>query len=346
MRGMKRCLVRTARLRAADERGVVLPMVALSLVVIMGMAALVVDLGNGWRTRRALIPATDASALASAQDYAKGTNGCAATAGSYLTSNEATASLVSCAPFNYNASQGRVTVTASQNVHTWFAGVIGRGDYPAVSVTTAVWGPPATVTGLRPIGLCIEGSLPLQNVINNPPVSETLIRVAYSKDQASDCGGAQIPGNWGTVDFDGGSNSNNDTKNWISNGFPGEVSFSNHMVTSCAAEAHCYQGDTGALSGLNSELTGLKTSGIYFVLPVFNFAQSPGANARLHLMGVLRVRLIDFKITGADSGKYFDLLVKPGLITGTCCGNSSGASGNKVIALCGVDPNAFDACAP
>jgi len=136
------------------ERGVTLPFVALSMVALLGMAALVVDLGNGWRTRRALIAATDASALAAAQDFTNGTDGCASTAGSYLTSNEPAAGLVSCVPFDYNPDQGRVTVTADHNVQTWFTGVIGRGDYNAESVTTAVWGPPASVTGLRPIGLC------------------------------------------------------------------------------------------------------------------------------------------------------------------------------------------------
>lgn len=330
----------------AHERGVALPVVALSMVVLLGMASVVVDIGNGWRTRRALIPATDAAALAAAQDFAGGTNGCGSTAASYLSSNEAAATLISCTPFDYNADQGRVTVTASHNVDTWFAGVLGRGDYDVESVTTAVWGPPAAVTGLRPIGLCFEGSSELQNVINNPPATETLIRVDYDKDQPDACGGASVPGNWGTIDFDGGANSNRDTKDWVTDGYPGEVVFSNHTVASCSGEAHCYEGDTGALAGINGELNDLRNRGIYFTLPVFNFVENPGANADFHLMGVVRVRLIDYKVNGNPNGRFFELLVKPGLVTGTCCGNGSGAAGNSVIALCGVDPNAFGACAP
>ncbi|MDH3680473.1 MAG: pilus assembly protein TadG-related protein [Acidimicrobiia bacterium] len=330
----------------ADERGVTLPMVALSMVVLLGMASLVIDLGNGWRTRRALIAATDAAALAAAQDFVNDTNGCTSTAGSYLTSNESTSVLVSCVPFAYSADHGRVTVTADQNVDTWFAAVIGEGDYDAQSVTTAVWGPPAGVTGLRPIGLCVEGSAALRDVIDNPPATETLIRIDYDKDQPDACGGASVPGNWGTIDFDGGSNSNNDTKDWVANGYPGEVQFGNHPVTSCAGESHCYEGDTGALAGINAELNGLQNSGIYFTLPVFNFVENPGANAEFHLMGVVRVRLIDYQVNGNPNNRFFELLVKPGLITGTCCGGPGGAGGNKVIALCGVDPNAFGACAP
>ena len=328
------------------ERGVALPMVALCMVMIMGMAALVIDLGNGWRTRRALIPATDAAALAAAQDYAKGGNGCASTAATYLTANEPAAGLLGCTRFNYNTTQGRVTVTARESVDTWFAPVIGLGDYDVRSVTTAVWGPPATVTGLRPIGLCYGGSAALRAIVDNPPTTPTLVRIRYSKDQPNACGGSSIPGNWGTVDFNGGANSNADTQSWVLNGYPGEVVFENHTVTTCTGDPHCYSGDTGALSGLQSQLTTLKTNGTFFTLPVFNFASNPGSNAKLHLMGVVRARLVDFRVTGSDSSRFFDLMVTPGLITGTCCGPASGTTGTKVIAICGVDPGAFAACDP
>ena len=343
MRGMSVAGLRRLR---TDDDGIAIGYVAIALVVLLGMASLVVDLGNGWRTRRSLVPATDAAALAAAQDYVNGNDGCALSAATYLTNNEAAANLVACTPFLYNADQGRVSVTGTHNVDTWFAPVIGLGDYPVDSVSTAVWGPPATVTGLRPIGLCIEGSSQLQAVVDNPPATETLIRIDYSKDQPNACGGASTPGNWGTIDFDGGANSNADTKDWVLNGYPGDVSFANHAVTSCAGEPHCYEGDTGALAGINKELAQLQASGIYFTLPVFNFVENPGANADFHLMGVVRVRLIDYRVNGPQASRYFELLVKPGLITGTCCGGGGGASGNKVVALCGVDPNEFSACAP
>ncbi len=327
-------------------------MVALSMIAIMAVAALTVDIGNGYRIRRSLIPATDAGALAAAQDFADFTspsNGCTnGTAQNYVLQNEpATDVPVSCNHVLYSGGeQGRVTVTATHIVQTWFASVIGSGDYHVHSTSTAVWGPPASVTGLRPIGLCIDGSAALENVLLNPPTTETVIRVNYNKDQPDDCGGTNIPGNWGTVDFDGGANSNADTKDWIRNGYPDPVEFGNHPVTSCTGEPHCYQGDTGALAGINAELNYLKNSGIYFTLPVFNYAEDPGGNALMHLMGVIRVRLVDFRVNGAEASRFFELSVKPGLITGTCCGSGSGSGGNKVITICGVDPGQFAACDP
>ena len=348
----KMAMKKAFRRRIAADHGAAIPMVALSMIVIMGAAALTVDLGNGWRTRRSLIPATDAGALAAAQDFADITNpqnGCTnGTAQTYVLANEANVDVpVTCTPFIYSAQQGRVTVTATHDVETWFAPVIGpNGNYNVSSTSTAVWGPPASVTGLRPIGLCIDGSAELENVITNPPTTETVIVIEYNKDQPDDCGGADIPGNWGTVDFDGGANSNADTKEWIDNGYPDPVEFGNHSVTSCVGEPHCYEGDTGALAGINSELNGLRSSGIYFTLPVFNYAENPGGNALLHLMGVVRVRLIDYKVNGTEADRFFELSVKPGLITGTCCGSGGGDGGNRVITICGVDPGDYAACDP
>ena len=328
------------------ERGAVIPLVALSLVALLGMMALVVDVGSGWRTRRALIPATDAGALAAAQDFVNGDDGCATTAAQYVTANEPTATLTGCDSEWYDSDHGRVTVTATEQVETWFAPVIGRGDYPVDATTSVRWGPPSAVTGLRPIGLCIDGSAALEQVVRHPPSSATTIRISYSKDQPNACGGGPVPGNWGTIDFDGGANSNADTKDWVLNGYPGAVHLADHAITSCVGEAHCYEGDTGALAGINSELAILRASGDFFTLPVFDFAESPGANARFHLMGVLRVRLLDYKVNGPEAARFFELSVEPGLITGVCCDGAGATAGNRVIALCAVDPDGLDGCAP
>ena len=342
----------SVRRRLSSDSGISIPFVALTMVVLMGMAALVIDLGNGWRVRRSLIQATDSGALAAAQEFAEGRNGCTNNTGTdYVTFNEPAAFNSNCTPFVYpSGQQGRVTVDTDHNVQTWFASVIGLGDYTVESSTTAVWGPPALITGLRPIGLCFDGSTALQNAMALAPPAETLIRVWYDKDQPDDCGGTNIPGNWGTIDFDGGANSNADTDAWIINGYPDGVAFDDHTVTSCNNEPHCYEGDTGALSGVasspNSALNQLRASGIFFTLPVFNYVEGNGATALFHLMGAVRVQLVDFNFNGAQSTWYIDLRVKPGLITGTCCGDGGGASNSKIIAICGVDPNATSACDP
>jgi Flp pilus assembly protein TadG len=338
-------------LDASDDSGVSIALVALFMVVLLGMAALVIDLGNGWRIRRSLIQATDSAALAAAQDFVNNQNGCGnGTAASYVGFNEAAAVMTGCTPFVYSGGeQGRVTVSADHNVQTWFSAVIGLGDYTVSSITTAGWGPPAAVTGLRPIGFCILAHPAIQAAITNPPVppAESVVTVTYDKDDPNDCGAQTLtPGNWGVVDFNFGNNSSTETEEWIEFGYPDEVFFDNDGATSCSSELHCYPGNTGALANsIKQELDSLIASGIYFTVPIFDHVEDVGGNLMMHIMGVIRVRLIAYKIVGSPSTQFFTIGIQSGLITGSCCGG--GGSGNgKVIAICGVDPNAFAACDP
>lgn len=327
----------------SSERGVVLPLVALALVALMGAAALAIDIGNAWLTRRDLTIATDAAALAGAQEEAQGGNGCGAATTTFASTNSPTAT------FSCTVSSGYVTVTGADTAEVWFASVLGFGDTSISATTSALWAPPGAVTGLRPIGLCFDGNAALQALINNPPPpgSSTIIRVDYDKDQPDACGGAMVPGNWGIIDFNAGANSNAETREWIENGYPGPVVFADHTVTSCSGEAHCYEGDTGASAGINGALSDLQASGIFFTVPVFNFVEGNGANAQFHLMGALRVRLTSYAVNGNPNNRHFEFEVQPGLITGTVSGGSSGgANNNSVIAICAVDPGAVAACTP
>jgi Flp pilus assembly protein TadG len=57
------------RTKTRDDQGATLPLIALSLVLLMGMAAIVVDIGNGRQIRRQAQSAVDAAALAAVVDY-------------------------------------------------------------------------------------------------------------------------------------------------------------------------------------------------------------------------------------------------------------------------------------
>lgn len=331
------------RISFRNDEGATLPLVALSLVVIIGMASLVIDLGNGWRVRRALIPATDAAALAAAQDYAQGNNGCDLSASNYLTLNEPLAVLDSCTPSG--GSSGYVTVTASHNVDTWFAGVLGFGNYDVTSSSTAAWGPLSGAVGLRPIGLCIEGSDELADIVYNPPSGPTLVHIEWTKEQPSDCG--DTAGNWGTIDLDGGIGGGNaDMVEWLRNGYDGEVIFEDHTVTTCSGEVHCLPSDPGAdlVSGI-PELNALRSSGKEFTLPLFNFVEDNG-QAWYHVIGIVKARLVNFKINGAAANRYIDLMVNPGFVPGTTGGSGSGTGGNMAVSLCAVDASNVSGCTP
>src|SRR3954452_17676233 len=139
-----------------DDRGVVALIVSLSLVVLLGMTGLAIDFGNVWQTRRHMITATDASALAAAEVYATGANGCNSTAGTYLSNSFAEATMRVCT-VNKSVLQGTVTVSGTRKLDLLFAPVVSALTSTNVKSSTSVkYGPPSGLKGLRPFGLCIK----------------------------------------------------------------------------------------------------------------------------------------------------------------------------------------------
>jgi Flp pilus assembly protein TadG len=233
-----------------DERGAIAVIVALCSIVIFGFAAYAIDAGHLWQERRQGVTATDSAALAAAADYAAGRNGCSSTAAAYTAANQSDASIIGCSA-SVNPTSGHVTVSTKVNVDYFFGQIFGGDTSHAITTrTTAQWGIPKSVSGLRPFGLCIEANQPLKNWLANPVGTSGTVRITYGKDQPNACG-ANVPGNWGVQDFDGGANSNSDTMSWTLNGYPGTVSVGANIP-----------GDTGAFSNsLDSGLSFLKSSG-------------------------------------------------------------------------------------
>jgi Flp pilus assembly protein TadG len=163
----------------ADERGSVLAIVAICLVVFLGMAALAIDLGNLWAQRRSMITATDASALAAASYIQSDSTGLACqtavTAGSaspawtqagdpYLTQNKSAAVLTPggfvVTPYGGTCTSqaGQVQVQAQVPASLLFAPVLGSAHSTDVASTSvAEYGQLIAPSGLRPIGVCNTG---------------------------------------------------------------------------------------------------------------------------------------------------------------------------------------------
>ena len=118
----------------------------------------------------------------------------------------------------------------------------------------------------------------------------------------------------------------------------------NHSATSCSGETHCYEGDTGAIAGLANEINVLEANGTYFTLPVFNFGEGNGGGVRFHLVAFIQVRIIDSKVNGAENKRFFTFEVKPGLVSGTCCGGGGIDGGLRGIYICATDRTSQAAC--
>jgi len=323
-----------------DERGATLALVALSLVWIVGMAAIVVDIGDGWLSRQTLIAASDAAALAAAQDLVAeplDEVGACATARSYVSENAPEATQVGCVVAPIGTEGGQVSVTISEDFESRFIEL--DGDDPVVgSTSTVAWGPPDTITGLRPFALCYDGAADLQTLIDNPPPGPTEVEVPFTRDDPADCGGELGVGNFVTVDFEGGA-SITAIRTWMLRGYSGQVGFDPLTTIGCASPAVCFERPY-ASNVIRYEIQLLRARGTAFLFPVFDYADVD----EVHLVGIVRARLVGYQLDGEPETWSIDIEVEPGLVAGTCCGPPDRRAGTKVIAICGVDPGVYGNC--
>lgn len=324
--------------RAHDERGASAIIVGICVIMLFGFAAFAVDAGNAWQNRRHVIVASDAAALAAAQEYALGGNGCGGTDDAFVAVNDSKASVVSCTPGNLSSTSGYVTVKAQTPNEFVFAGIIGVEGGNVSSTTTARYEVPQSVIGLRPFGLCTSIAALMRS-------SGDTEKVYYDKatqlvsNALIDC--PENPsGNWAVIDLNddgsngGGQQGNNSTKTlgeWIRYGYEGSVAPGDMA------------GDPGipAASVADDLAYILSTSGNEkpFCLPVYEATNGQGENATYAVTGFATITLWGYNVTGDPAGRYLELRVEE---SGLCeAGNISGSPsvdfGSRVVRICAVD---------
>ena len=128
--------------KARSVRGQILPLVVLMLVALLGIAAFAIDVGYAYYAKRQLQSATDAAALAGAQDLPNGTTAIA-TATSYAAAN--TPANLSSFNFTYQVkctntavvatgcdaavNPNQLTVSGTASTNTWFAKLFGVNHF-------------------------------------------------------------------------------------------------------------------------------------------------------------------------------------------------------------------------
>ena len=140
-----------ARLRD-EEQGAVLAMVAISLMVLIGMAVLTFDLGRGVALKRNMVNAADAGALAAAREcgLANGEATAKAAAGELVVDNNSAAKVTGfqidpspavCSGGGNPDPDGKNTVTVTVTVpqEYFFAQIFGFNSGTVVASATAMW---------------------------------------------------------------------------------------------------------------------------------------------------------------------------------------------------------------
>ena len=193
--------------RLTDERGAVGVVVALLMVSLIGFAAIAIDVSAMYAERQQLQNGADASALAIAQDCARGTCGSTGqTAQQFATSNlnkaTSTATVTSL-----TASQ--VTVRNAGIKQHWFAPVLGVNSSTISASATVAWGSPTGGTAVLPLtfSLC---DWKKQTSGGMPSGASQVIYLTKSSSPGltPDCTGPSgnvVPGGFGWVTTTGGT---------------------------------------------------------------------------------------------------------------------------------------------
>ena len=292
---------------------------------------------------------------------------------SRLQEQQPDATLVACTLNPVPSSLGKagyITVDARRAVELKFGGVLGLGAQSAFSSTSVQYGYPTGAGGLRPIGICIdnphiqewlvykallsdgdltndsaaelaynlhEGTLDHPSYDTQFPGAGVVHRIYFNTDNAQDCGGSAAAGNWGWMDFNGGSNTNTDTREWLRNGYPGDVAV---HVPVPACDTHdpddgCLNGTTGDKgNAMNTELAHLTNNEIHFYIPIFEYGLDVGNTVVFTIKAFVGAIMRGYQ-HGANG--YFDIEFYDAILQGGCCSSTGISTGAVATKICAVD---------
>jgi Flp pilus assembly protein TadG len=275
--------------RLNNDEGAIAVIVAATLVVLLGMGALVMDVGNLYWERRQLQNGADAAALAAAQDIVDGTGATAyETARQYADANNSRGAFVANANPGYVVEPNSVTVTtetgsyaAPGQLTSILASVVGVPGYATTATATASWG---FVGGGATIPLTfsecewdlLTGGLGSDAL---PTGIKTVYHHTDPKNGAS-CGEKDPPGGFGWLDEDG--------------------------TGTCTAQVEmgAVDGDTGSGSPTPSASTGCTEKffedllGKTVLMPIFTTITGTGSNATYTIIGFAAVEITGYRVRG------------------------------------------------
>jgi len=281
-----------ARLR--NESGQAVLMTVLFLAVLIGVAAMSVDVGSWYRQQRQAQATADAAALAGAQALPADPTQAQDLASQYATANGGgvlpTGGITLRSDFEPNDT---VVVKVSKDVPSFFANIFAI-DHATVTATAAARaGVPEQVNGVAPIvvnklhPLLSGPGCPCFNVPTTLPLGKT---------------GA--PGAFALVDLNGGSNANGDLASWIQNGYDGFLSIGDYLSNTGAQFS-----SSNVQSALGDRL------GTELLFPVYDKLSGGGSNAAYEIIGWVAFHLTSFDTSGntGDLSGWFTKVIWNGL---------------------------------
>jgi Flp pilus assembly protein TadG len=262
--------------RLRCESGQAMLMTVLFLTVLLGAAAITIDVGSWYRQQRQAQATADAAALAAAQSLPSDPAQAQSLAQQYGDSNGGGVDGITFqSAYEPNDT---VVVSVAKTAPSFFAKIFSINSTTVRATASARAGVPYEVSGVAPI--VVNEAHPL---LSGPgcPCFDTPTTLPLGKDGA--------PGAFGMVDLNGGSNGTPELADWLQNGYDGYLGLGD------------YESDPGAKFDAGPVQDALSARlGTELLFPVYDTLSGGGANAEYDVVGWVGFHLTSFDARGSD----------------------------------------------
>jgi Flp pilus assembly protein TadG len=285
-------------MKIMNQKGQSMVLTIVFLTVLMGMAALVLDVGSWYRTHRAAQSTADAAALAGAQALPD-TQTATSLANQYAVKNTGSggsySTQITLSQQGFEPDTIKVKVTRPSP--GFFAKLFGIKTVTVSGTATArAWNveqvrgvAPITVNYKHPVLNCTRGSNPTCAPTFGQPTTLTLedIHSPGSKDAA---------GSFGLINLDQNSGGNigaGTLSDWLLNGYPDYLS-TGHYNSAPSANFNNSQFTSALDQQIGKEL----------MFPVYRLLRGPGSNAVYDIIGWVGFVITSYNTSGSDGTIY------------------------------------------
>ena len=254
----------------------------LFLVVLLGMAAAVLDVGSWYRAQRALQATVDAAALAGAQKLPESTSQANALASEYAAKNGGGS--ITVAFSSDVVSNDTISVEGTRPAPGFFAKVFGVDSVTVKAHAKARTGGLAQAKYVVPI--VVDEKHPKLQCSPNPCSGQTELKYQHLKSNGSPDGS----GNFGFINLTGDSGTGtSDLEKWITNGFDKYLGLGDYDARTGNPFSSSHVGDV-----LDARI------GDILLFPVYRKLTGTGTGAKYQIIGWAAFRISGLDLNGSN----------------------------------------------
>ena len=284
--------------KVKNERGQAIVLTVLALVVLLGMAALVLDVGAWFHQKRHLQATADAAALAGAQLLPSNPGGAQTQAVSYGGKNGGGVAGADVTVTSSRTANDTISVKAKKTNNGIFSRVLGVMTVNIAATAKARVGAPASARYVAPMVVSCSHPL-IQNCAGNHTPQ-------FNSPTSMDYGSMGAPGAFGMLNLDGGNGAVGTPTEaaWILHGFDKYLGLG------------LYKSDPGAKFSSQNIRSALDARiGSVLLFPVFTTLTGNGQNAKYNIIGWIGFHLNSYTVHGntATLNGYFTEYIATGI---------------------------------